>query len=238
MDHLFQSTYFHFIPDGKSEDFWVITACNPDGNKASAGDNLAADQSLKRELDRLGLKAFRITGTSPDETHAEPGWGIQCDQKTALKLAKQYRQLAVFHFRDGKIDLVNTKSVKRDPLDEPSARIRDPRGLRQFTLWIGSPNGGRLDPLQYAGVCTRAGAVSDDFTIQKAEGCYRSRFEDYLLLHVAIREPRKVIELGHSLRCFLSQKGIGISHNGIYQRLHEWSDDELILEAFHCRDTP
>lgn len=233
MDHLFKSTYFHFIPDGKPNDFWVITAYNPDGDESSLGDNLAADQSLKLKLDELGLEAFRVTGTSPDEIHAEPGWGIQCDQKKALKLAKQYGQLAVFHFYDGKIDLVNTKSAKRDPLDEPTARIRDPRGLKQYSLWVGNANGGHLDPLKYAGVCSRVGALFDHFTVQHAEDCTRSRFASSLVIHVASRQTRKVIRLAHDLRCFLGEDSIGVSCNGTRLQLRHWSDDDLILEAFN-----
>jgi hypothetical protein len=70
------------------------------------------------------------------------------------------------------------------------------------------------------------------FTIQRAEGCFRSRFEETLLIHIGTREPLQVIETAHNLRCFLKQEGIGLSHNGIYQRVREWSDDNLILQSF------
>ncbi len=120
------------------------------------------------------------------------------------------------------------------PLENPATRIRDPREVRHFTLFVGSPAGrNRLDPLEYAGVCTRVGALFPGFTIQRADGCSQSRFEDTLLIHIATREPQKILEVVHTLRGFLNQDGIGISHNGIYQRVRDWSDDTLILESFN-----
>ena len=105
--------------------------------------------------------------------------------------------------------------------------------MRQFTLSVGSPGDrGKIHPLEYAGVCTRVGALFSGFTIQRAEGCFESRFEETLLIHIATREPQKVLTLAHDLRCFLNQDGIGISHNGIYQRVRDWTDDGLILQSF------
>jgi len=230
----YHQTVIEFIPDGKPDDFWVITAYNPEGKPADPEDNIVADARLLAEIEALEITPFRVTGLSPDETHAEPGWGFPCDEATALEIGRRYRQEAVFHFNAGRINLVDCKTHEREPLKEQAARIRDPRDLRHFTLFVGSPSGrARLDPLEYAGVCSRVGALFQSFTIQHADGCFRSRFEDTLLIHIATREPLKVIETAHSLRCFLNQDGIGISHNGIYQRIRDWSDDTLILESFN-----
>jgi hypothetical protein len=227
------NTVFEYIPAGKPVDFWVITAHNPEGKPADPGDNIAADARLLAHLTKLKLNPFRVTGLSPDETHAEPGWGFPSNETTALKIAQRYHQQAVYHFTGGRIDLVDCQTGGCQPLDNLAARVRDPRDLRQFTLFVGSPAGrNRLDPLEYAGVCTRVGALFPGFTIQHAEGCFQSRFEDTLLIHIATREPLKVIEVAHSLRCFLNQDGIGIYHNGIYQRVRDWTDASVILEAF------
>lgn len=224
---------FEYIPSGKPNDFWVITAHNPDGEDASSGDNIVSDARLLADIEALNIAHFRIIGLSPDEKHAEPGWGIPCDEATALEIGQRYRQEAVFHFLSGRIDLVDCNTRKRQPLDNPAKRIRDPRELRHFTLFVGSPSDrNRLDPLEYAGVCTRIGALFPGFTIQRAEGCFQSRFEETLLIHIGTREPLKAIETAHTLRCFLNQDGIGISHNGIYQRVREWSDASVILESF------
>ena len=227
------STVFEYIPAGKPDDFWVITAYNPKGKPADPGDNIAADARLLAGIESRKITPFRVTGLSPDESHAEPGWGLPCDEATAIELGRRYHQQAVYHFTGEYIDLVDCKTRQRHALENPATRIRDPRDVRHFILYVGSPAGrGSLDPLEYAGVCTRVGALFPGFTIQHGEGCFRSRFEDTLLIHIATREPLKVIEAAHSLRCFLNQDGIGISHNGIYQRVREWSDASVILGSF------
>jgi hypothetical protein len=226
-------TVFEYLPSDTTPDFRVITAYNPGGRPANPGDNIAADARLRAEIGKLKITPFRVNVLSHDETHAEPGWGFPCDEATAIGIGRRFRKQAVFHFTSGRIDLVDCKTLERHPLANPATRIRNPRDLRQFTLFVGSPAGRNcLDPLEYAGVCTRVGALFFGFTIQRAEGCFQSRFEETLLIHIATREAHKVLEVAHSLRCFLNQDGIGISHNGIYQRVRDWTDDELILASF------
>lgn len=226
-------TVFRYIPDGKPADFWVITAWNPKSRTATPGANQEANQRLLDHLNEHEIPCFRVIGHSRDESHAEPGWGIVCDEKTALKLGRKFKQEALFGFHDGKIDWVDCKTGKRKPLDNPGSRLPDPQSLRHFTLIAGSPcEAGRYDPLVHTGVCTRVGAFFDDFVIERAERCSRSRFEEVLLIHIATREPPKALEAAHSLRCFLNRDSIGISHNGVHQRLRDWTDDELLLEAF------
>ena len=236
MNSAYQDTVFECILDNKPTAFWVITAYNPDGKDADPGDNIAADKRLRAEFEKLEISFFRIIGMSPNQNHAEPGWGFPCDETTALEIGRRYRQEAVFHFSAGRIDLVDCKTGECQPLDNPASRILDPREVKHFTLFVGSPAArGKLDPLEYTGICTRVGALFPGFTVQRSEGCFRSRFEDSLLIHIATREPHKVIVLAHDLRCFLNQDGIGISHNGVYQRIRDWSDEELILEVFGLR---
>ena len=127
----YHQTVFEYIPAGKPDDFWVITAYNPNGRQADPGDNTTADARLHADLEALGITPFRVTGLSPDESHSEPGWGFPSDEATALEIGRRYRQEAVFHFTAGGIDLVDCKTHDRKPLDDPAARIRDPRDLVQ-----------------------------------------------------------------------------------------------------------
>ena len=128
----YHQTVFECIPAGKPDDFWVITAYNPNGRPADPGDNIAADACLHADIEALGITPFRVTGLSPDESHAEPGWGFPSDEVTALEIGRRYQQEAVFHFTAGGIDLVDCKTHDREPLEDPSARIRDPRDLVQL----------------------------------------------------------------------------------------------------------
>ena len=229
----YHDTVFQYIPTGKPADFCVITGYNPKGKPADPAENINADARLHEDITKLKTTPFRVIGLSPDESHAEPGWGIPCEEINALELGQRFRQQAVYHFSAGGIDLVDCKTGERQPLHDPARRIRDPRNLRHFILFVGSPSDRkRIDPLEYAGVCSRVGALFPGFTIQRDEGCFQSRFEDTLVIHIATREPQKVLTVAHELRCFLNQDGIGISHNGIYQRVRDWSDDAMILETF------
>ena len=235
------SCLFHFVPDGKPSDFWFISAWNPGGKSLDAGINVAADDALHRLLaDEANqpkqpqiLPHFRILRTSCDEQNAEQGWGIACTEARALAIAKLVRCRHIYRFGQDAVELCDLKRGGRCMVGAPGNFIRDPRAIKYFTLFVGSPAGhNRLDPLEYAGVCTRTGAYFPGFTIQRAEGCFQSRFEDTVLIHIATREPQKLLALAHELRCFLNQIGVGISHKGIYQRVCDWSDDSLILESF------
>lgn len=230
-------TVFEFVPRESLEEFWVVSAFNPRGKTVGLGDNEAADARLRAEIEKRQLLAFRVIGLSPDGSHAEPGWGIVCDEDTAIGLGRLFKQEALYQFSAGRISLVDCGTRRRKALTNPAARILDPRELRHFTLFIGSrEDRGHLDPLDYAGVCSRVGALFPGFTIQRAEGRFGQRFEDTLVIHIATRDAEKVVETAHSIRGFLNQVGVGISHNGVYQRVRDWSDTQLILEAFGLKN--
>lgn len=233
MNPAYHDTIFEYIPAETISDFWVTTAYNPDGETVAHADNIEADNRLLAEVTGLGFTPFRIIGLDRKEEHAEPGWGIPCDEATALEIGRRYSQEAVFHFTSNRIDLVDCKTGERHPLDEPTGRIRDPRNVRHFTLFVGSsPEHEKFDPQEYEEIRNLIGKWFADFTIQHADGCFRSGIEATLLVHISTRETVKVIRLAHNLRTAFKQTGIGISHNGIYQRVREWADDGLILQSF------
>lgn len=233
MKPAYHDTIFEYIPSETISDFWVVTAYNPDGKTVESADNIIADKLLMAEITALGLSPFRIIGLSPDEFHAEPGWGLPCDEALALEIGRRYKQEAVFHFTSARIVLVDCKTGECHPLDDPTNRIRDPRDVRHFTLFVGSsPEHEKFDPQEYEELRNLIGKWFSDFTIQHADGCFRSGIEATLLVHISTRQTVKVIRLAHNLRAAFKQTGIGISHNGIYQRVREWADDGLILQSF------
>lgn len=87
--------------------FFIITAYNPDGREVDERSNMIADAALRREISALGLDYLPVTGGSPDFSHAEPGYGIVCTRETALGLAKQFCQDAVFEVRHGQVILIS-----------------------------------------------------------------------------------------------------------------------------------
>ncbi|MFM2199565.1 MAG: hypothetical protein RLZZ505_2997 [Verrucomicrobiota bacterium] len=234
----YREAVFEFVAQGKPSDFWVITAYNPDGKSTDSILNKAADERLHEAIEALGHTSFRVIGKSPedlpkDQHHAEPGWGIPCDEATALKLAKRFSQEAVFHFKDGGIWLVDCSSGARESLTTPSARIYDPCHKKHFTLFLGAPKGCKvIDDQTSAAIRSCIMARFENFTIQRAEGCYQNGREDTALVHIGTPDYKSVISLAHELRVLFQQDGVGISHNGIYQRARETSDESLILESF------
>ena len=113
MKEEFQHTVFDFTPQPGIQDFWVVTAWNPDSQIHADSFNKAADEKLEQLLKDEGFVHFRVTGGSSDGLHAEPGWGIVCDEQTAMRLCAEFQQDAVFHFLGDRITLVSRDGQSR-----------------------------------------------------------------------------------------------------------------------------
>jgi hypothetical protein len=87
--------------------FYIITAHNRDGVAVVEEVNTRADAALRREIERLGFPSFSVTGGSPDFSHAEPGYGIECSRDAAMILAMQFCQDAFFEVREGRVILIS-----------------------------------------------------------------------------------------------------------------------------------
>ena len=123
MKEEFQQTVFDFTPQPGIQDFWVVTAWNPDSQIHTESFNKTADEKLEQLLKNEGLIHFRVTGGSPDGLHAEPGWGISCNEQTAMRLCAEFNQDAVFHFSGDHITLVSRDGQSRIQL-EGTVRMR------------------------------------------------------------------------------------------------------------------
>jgi len=123
INQLFLQTRFRSESSDFPAEFWLVTAYNPNGIDFSDELNRAADFRLFQELDKHGQKPIRITGVSPDELHSEVGWGAIIDETAALKLGRQFQQLAVFHFLPARIDLVDCRDATRITLGARADRI-------------------------------------------------------------------------------------------------------------------
>jgi hypothetical protein len=232
MNREYKSTVFHFIPDGKPSEFWIITAWNPEGRDAPIQDNSAGDHRLCSILAERGLYHFRVIGTSVDEDHVEPGWGIVTDEGTAIELGQLFAQEAVFHIRGEAVDIVHCLTRERSRLPGLQTLLRDPRDVRFFTLSVGSPPSGKFGAQHIQRVREMIQSTFTGYTLRHAEGSFEGQSEEVLLIDIGTRDYDKVLILAHALSNFLKQTGVGISCNGVYQRVREWTDDEMILESF------
>lgn len=87
----------HFVtdlPPGWPEKYGIVTAYNPNGQPATEAENVEADSRLKQRLNALGLRHFRVTGTSKDGAHQEPGFGIVAENREQIsELAREKQRL-------------------------------------------------------------------------------------------------------------------------------------------------
>ena len=105
----FRQVRFRCTQSPLPAEFFIVTACNPDGNQVDDETNRVATERLKEEIARLGFEAFPVTGGSWDFSHAEPGQGIVSSRAEALALARLFRQLAIFEVRDGRVFLIGAR---------------------------------------------------------------------------------------------------------------------------------
>ncbi|GAA5481106.1 DUF3293 domain-containing protein [Haloferula sargassicola] len=89
--------------------FAIVTAHNPMDRRWSGRMNRAADHRLRRLLERRLLAHVRVTCSSPDGSHAEPGWAVRSDRDTALAIARRYKQRAIWWIEHGDLHLVSCR---------------------------------------------------------------------------------------------------------------------------------
>lgn len=100
-----------------------------------------------------------------------------------------------------------------------------------FTLFLGSPNGSaRLDEHARVSALHKISSRFESFTLVDGKGCFRNRFEDVLLVHLASSDVRAVVELALDLRRAFFQDGVGIACAGQYIRATE-SQEASAIEA-------
>ena len=228
----YKNTVLHFIPEGKPSEFWVITAWNPDGKDAPVAENKSRDHQLRKILKARGLHPFRVIGTSDDENHGEPGWGVATDEDTAIELGREFSQEALFHIQGDEVYLISCLTCERTPLPGLKTLLRDPRDVRLFTISLGASIGGKFDDDNIQTIRKMIQSAFTGCTLRRAEGCFEDQFEEVLLIDVGTREHLRLLELADEIRVYLNQKGVGVTCNGVYQRVRTWTDHTLILESF------
>ncbi len=86
------------------------------------------NESLDRELSALlevkGLVHFRMTGGSPDGSHREPGYLVECDWSVGLELGRRFEQVAIYGVLDGELHLVDCKDGKQTFVAEWDSRYQ------------------------------------------------------------------------------------------------------------------
>lgn len=103
--------------------FAVITARNPDGCCTGDKHNKSLDAELDTFCAAKDLARWSVTGGSRDFSHAEPGFGVECDLPTALAVGRRFRQEAIFWIQNGLLSLQMCDGAHDVPLGYWEARV-------------------------------------------------------------------------------------------------------------------
>jgi hypothetical protein len=105
--------------------FAIVTAYNPNGEPRGSEENERRDQALRKILERRGIRHWEVTGCSPDGSHREPGYGIQCPIETAVELGRHFEQEAIFWIHNDELTLLSCHQPHQRSVGESTARWRD-----------------------------------------------------------------------------------------------------------------
>lgn len=85
--------------------FAIITAFATTGERWSEEKNRKADRALESELRNKAKWMRRLTGYSPSNGHAEPGWAVEVDLKEACDIGRRYHQDAIYYVENDRLSV-------------------------------------------------------------------------------------------------------------------------------------
>lgn len=104
------------LPNGGLPDFFsIITACNPDGKTISAVENTKKTEGLRQQLLKLGYAHFPVTGYDAQSPYEEAGFGVICEQQTAMAIGHALLQEAIFIVERGMVSLIDLRFALSPP---------------------------------------------------------------------------------------------------------------------------
>lgn len=123
IDPAYFETLFEYEGDEPAwpSSFAIITAYPTTGQKWPKERIEEADGRLTSRLRDRGAIVCRLTGHSPDRTHAEPGWAANVGFGTAIQIGLDFEQDAIY-FVEGDDLFV---SLCRNPRKVPVGAFRE-----------------------------------------------------------------------------------------------------------------
>lgn len=76
--------------------FAIVTAFHPYPRRLADAENLARHDALRQAIESLGALFVPCAGSSADGSHREEGFAIACPRGTALALAAEFGQAAIY----------------------------------------------------------------------------------------------------------------------------------------------
>ena len=103
---------------GLDKPFAIMTAFDPRGENLSAEENNRRARSLEQRLRSLGYFFVSVDCCSPDRSHCECSVAVVMPQETAIGIARELEQIAIFWF-DGQRFWIIGAALETDPLMLP-----------------------------------------------------------------------------------------------------------------------
>lgn len=104
---IYKKVVFEFRqPLSANLDFAIVTAHNPLGQICSSGQNSTLDRMLQNDIIALRVPYRCLLGCDATKSHVEKSWALAVDKDVAIRLAKQYRQNALYWITNDKLYLV------------------------------------------------------------------------------------------------------------------------------------
>ncbi len=128
--HGFHPAYFQTdfvaeaLPSVWPATFGIVTAWATTGEHWPEARNREADEHLRQTLQARGLPHQRLTGTSPDGTHAEPGWAVTATRAEVVALGREFLQDAVYWVESDQLQVLSCREDRAAPVGRFSERVR------------------------------------------------------------------------------------------------------------------
>lgn len=103
---------------GLGKPFAIMTAFDPRGENLSPDDNQRRARSLEDRLRSAGYAFVPVDCCSPDRSHCECSVAVVVPQETAIDIARELEQIAIFWF-DGQRFWIVGAALETDPLMLP-----------------------------------------------------------------------------------------------------------------------
>lgn len=88
--------FISYQPFAVTSSFAIISALNPEGEIATAGQNLCRHMAFAACLHDARLRYRQITGASADLKFQEPSWVVFCSRQQAEQYALDWQQNALY----------------------------------------------------------------------------------------------------------------------------------------------
>lgn len=107
---LYQQTVFYWGSSVPAfTEFAIITAYNPNGKILTLNENKKRHKKLISRVIELELDSVPLIGSSPDYIHQEDGLAISMERRSALELAAEYEQNAIYYVSKDQLMLLPCK---------------------------------------------------------------------------------------------------------------------------------